>query len=123
MRRKNKTIKPDILLLYYRRRRIRLALLERWWRLEGARLELYKLVEYARIQFHHAETPEGAKIAGRHLQELEAEETRITRLQTKYDLWASRLEYWTTVMESAVYRLHPDTTGSLDPYPYCKIKK
>ena len=50
MKRNNKKVKRDVLLLYFRRRRIRTALETRWWTLENKRKELYKLVEYAKIQ-------------------------------------------------------------------------
>ena len=50
MKKNKKKVKRDILLLYFRRRRVRDALMKRWWELETKRKELYKLVEYAKIQ-------------------------------------------------------------------------
>jgi hypothetical protein len=107
MKKNKKKVKRDILLLYFRRRRIRDALMKRWWALEGKRKELYKLVEYAKIQSRYCVNLDCHRIVGRYLRELEREEIRVTRLQTKYDLWASRLGYWVDLYESALYRLHP----------------
>ena len=50
MKKNKKKVKRDVILLYFRRRRIRDALMKRWWELEAKRKELYKLVEYAKIQ-------------------------------------------------------------------------
>ena len=50
MKKNKKKVKIDVILLYFRRRRIRDALMKRWWELEAKRKELYKLVEYAKIQ-------------------------------------------------------------------------
>lgn len=108
MKRNNKKVKRDVLLLYFRRRRIRNALEKRWWTLENKRKELYKLVEYAKIQSRYCNDLDCHRIVGRYLRELEREEARISRLQTKYDLWASRLSYWVDLYESALYRQHPD---------------
>lgn len=99
--------KRDVLLLYFRRRRIRDALMKRWWELEAKRKELYKLVEYAKIQSRYCVNLDCHRIVGRYLRELEREEIRVTRLQTKYDLWASRLGYWVDLYETALNRLHP----------------
>jgi hypothetical protein len=107
MKKNKKKVKRDILLLYFRRRRIRDALMKRWWELEAKRKELYKLVEYAKIQSRYCVNLDCHRIVGRYLSELEREENRVTRLQTKYDLWASRLGYWVNLYESALYRLHP----------------
>lgn len=99
--------KRDVILLYFRRRRIRTALNKRWWELENERKELYKLVEYAKIQSRYCVSLDCHRIVGRYLRELEQEEIRVTRLQTKYDLWASRLGYWVDLNETALNRLHP----------------
>lgn len=108
MKKNKKKVKRDILLLYFRRRRIRDALMKRWWELDIKRKELYKLVEYAKIQSRYCVNQDCHRIVGRYLRELEREEIRVTRLQTKYDLWASRLSYWVDLYESASYRQHPD---------------
>lgn len=108
MKRNKKKVKRDVLLLYFRRRRIRTALETRWWTLDNKRKELYKLVEYAKIQSRYCVNQDCHRIVGRYLRELEREEARISRLQTKYDLWASRLSYWVDLYESALYRQHPD---------------
>lgn len=108
MKKNKKKVKRDVLLLYFRRRRIRAALETRWWTLDIKRKELYKLVEYAKIQSRYCVNPVSHRIVGRYLRELEREEARISRLQTKYDLWASRLSYWVDLYESALYRQHPD---------------
>ena len=50
MKKNKKKVKRDILLLYFKRRRVRDALMKRYWELETKRKELYKLVEYAKIQ-------------------------------------------------------------------------
>ena len=107
MKKNKKKVKRDVLLLYFRRRRIRDALNERWWELDKIRVELYKLVEYAKIQSRYCVNPVSHSIVGRYLRELEREEIRVTRLQTKYDLWASRLGYWVDLYETALNRLHP----------------
>lgn len=99
--------KRDVILLYFRRRRIRAALERRWWELDIKRKELYKLVEYAKIQSRYCVNQDCHRIVGRYLRELEREEIRVTRLQTKYDLWASRLGYWVDLYETALNRLHP----------------
>lgn len=108
MKKNKKKVKRDVILLYFRRRRIRDALNERWWELDRIRVELYKLVEYAKIQSRYCVNPVSHRIVGRYLRELEREEARISRLLTKYDLWASRLSYWVDLYESALYRQHPD---------------
>ena len=51
-------------------------------------------MEYAKIQSRYCVNQDCHRIVGRYLRELEREEIRVTRLQTKYDLWASRLGYW-----------------------------
>lgn len=107
MKKNKKKVKRDVILLYFRRRRIRDALMKRWWELEAKRKELYKLVEYAKIQSRYCVNLDCHRIVGRYLSELEREEIRVTRLQTKYDIWASRLGYWVNLYESALYRLHP----------------
>lgn len=99
--------KRDILLLYFKRRRIRDALMKRYWELETKRKELYKLVEYAKIQSRYCVNLDCHRIVGRYLRELEREEIRVCRLQVKYDLWASRLSYWVDLYETALNRLHP----------------
>ena len=108
MKKNKKKVKRDVLLLYFRRRRIRAALERRWWELDIKRKELYKLVGYAKIQSRYCVNQDCHRIVGRYLRELEREEARISRLQTKYDLWASRLSYWVDLYESALYRQHPD---------------
>lgn len=108
MKKNKKKVKRDVILLYFRRRRIRAALERRWWELDIKRKELYKLVEYAKIQSRFCVNQDCHRIVGRYLRELEREEARISRLQTKYDLWASRLSYWVDLYESALYRQHPD---------------
>ena len=107
MKKNKKKVKRDDILLYFRRRRIRAALERRWWELDIKRKELYKLVEYAKIQSRYCVNQDCHRIVGRYLRELEREEIRVTRLQTKYDLWASRLGYWVDLYETALYRLHP----------------
>ena len=107
MKKNKKKVKIDVILLYFRRRRIRDALMKRWWELEAKRKELYKLVEYAKIQSRYCVNLDCHRIVGRYLRELEREEIRVTRLQSKYDLWASRLSYWVNLYKSALYRLHP----------------
>ena len=107
MKKNKKKVKRDILLLYFRRRRVRDALMTRYWELETKRKELYKLVEYAKIQSRYCVTLDGHRIVGRYLLELEREESRVCRLQVKYDLWASRLGYWVDLYETALNRLHP----------------
>lgn len=107
MKKNKKKVKRDILLLYFRRRRVRDALMRRWWELETKRKELYKLVEYAKIQSRYCVNLDCHRIVGRYLRELEREEIRVTRLQTKYDLLASRLSYWVNLYETALNRLHP----------------
>lgn len=108
MKKNKKKVKRDVILLYFRRRRIRAALERRWWELETKRKELYKLVEYAKTQSRYCVNLDCHRIAGRYLIELEREELRTCRLQTKYDLWATRLSYWVDLYESALYRQHPD---------------
>lgn len=108
MKKNKKKVKIDVILLYFRRRRIRDALMKRWWELETKRKELYKLVEYAKIQSRYCVNLDCHRIVGRYLSELEREEIRVTRLQTKYDLWASRLSYWVDLYETALNRQHPD---------------
>lgn len=108
MKKNKKKVKIDVILLYFRRRRIRDALMKRWWKLEAKRKELYKLVEYAKIQSRYCVNLDCHRIVGRYLSELEREEIRVTRLQTKYDLWASRLSYWVDLYETALNRQHPD---------------
>lgn len=108
MKKNKKKVKIDVILLYFRRRRIRDALMKRWWELEAKRKELYKLVEYAKIQSRYCVNLDCHRIVGRYLSELEREENRVTRLQTKYDLWASRLSYWVDLYETALNRQHPD---------------
>ena len=100
MKKNKKKVKRDVLLLYFRRRRIRAALERRWW-------ELDIKVEYAKIQSRYCVNQDCHRIVGRYLRELEREEIRVTRLQTKYDLWASRLGYWVDLYETALNRLHP----------------
>lgn len=107
MKKNKKKVKRDVLLLYFRRRRIRDALMKRWWELETKRKELYKLVEYAKIQSRYCNNLDCHRIVGRYLRELEREEIRVTRLQTKYDLWVGRLDYWVLLYETAVFRLYP----------------
>lgn len=107
MKKNKKKVKRDILLLYFRRRRIRDALMKRWWELETKRKELYKLVGYAKIQSRYCVNLDCHRIVGRYLRELEREEIRVTRLQSKYDLWASRLGCWVELYETAMNRLHP----------------
>lgn len=107
MKKNKKKVKRDVLLLYFRRRRIRNALMKRWWELETKRKELYKLVEYAKIQSRYCNNLDCHRIVGRYLRELEREEIRVTRLQTKYDLWVGRLDYWVLLYETAVFRLYP----------------
>lgn len=107
MKKNKKKVKRDVILLYFRRRRIRAELERRWWALEEKRKELYKLVEYAKIQSRYCVNLDCHHIVGRYLRELEREENRVTRLQTKYDLWATRLSYWVDLYESALYRQHP----------------
>lgn len=108
MKKNKKKVKRDVILLYFRRRRIRDALMKRWWELEVKRKELYKLVEYAKIQSRYCVNLDCHRIVGRYLSELEREEIRVTRLQTKYDIWASRLSYWVDLYETALNRQHPD---------------
>lgn len=108
MKKNKKKVKIDVILLYFRRRRIHDALMKRWWELEAKRKELYKLVEYAKIQSRYCVNLDCHRIVGRYLSELEREEIRVTRLQTKYDLWASRLSYWVDLYETALNRQHPD---------------
>lgn len=108
MKKNKKKVKIDVILLYFRRRRIRDALMKRWWELETKRKELYKLVEYAKIQSRYCVNLDCHRIAGRYLRELEREEIRVTRLQIKYDIWASRLGYWIDLYETALNRQHPD---------------
>lgn len=108
MKKNKKKVKRDILLLYFKRRRIRDALMKRYWELETKRKELYKLVEYAKIQSRYCVSLDCHRIVGRYLRELEREELRICRLQIKYDIWASRLGYWIDLYETALYRQHPD---------------
>lgn len=108
MKKNKKKVKRDVILLYFRRRRIRNALMKRWWELETKRKELYKLVEYAKIQSRYCVNLDCHRIVGRYLSELEREEIRVTRLQSKYDIWASRLGYWIDLYETALNRQHPD---------------
>lgn len=108
MKKNKKKVKRDVLLLYFRRRRIRAELERRWWALEGKRKELYKLVEYAKIQSRYCVNLDCHRIAGRYLRELEQEELRTCRLQIKYDIWASRLGYWIDLYETALNRQHAD---------------
>lgn len=108
MKKNKKKVKRDVILLYFRRRRIRDALMKRRWELEAKRKELYKLVEYAKIQSRYCVNLDCHRIVGRYLSELEREEIRVTRLQTKYDIWASRLSYWVDLYETALNRQHPD---------------
>lgn len=108
MKKNKKKVKRDVLLLYFRRRRIRAELERRWWELEAKRKELYKLVEYAKIQSRFCVNLDCHRIVGRYLRELEREEIRVCRLQVKYDLWASRLSYWVDLYETALNRQHPD---------------
>lgn len=107
MKKNKKKVKRDILLLYFRRRRVRDALMRRWWELETKRKELYKLVEYAKIQSRYCVNLDCHRIVGRYLRELEREEIRVTRLQSKYDLWATRLSFWVNLYETALNRQHP----------------
>ena len=109
MKQNKETIKRDALLLYYKRCRLRNALINRWWQLDKQRTELYKLVEYAKIQYQYTQGVVCAKIMGRHLRELEDAEKRTLRLMSKYDLWAARLEYWVNLTESSMGRLHPES--------------
>lgn len=108
MKKNKKKVKIDVILLYFRRRRIRAALERRWWELEAKRKELYKLVEYAKIQSRYCVNLDCHRIVGRYLRELEQEELRTCRLQIKYDIWASRLGYWIDLYETALNRQHPD---------------
>ena len=108
MKKNKKKVKRDILLLYFKRRRVRDALMTSYWELETKRKELYKLVEYAKIQARYCVNWDCHSIVRRYLLELEREEIRVCRLQVKYDLWASRLGYWIDLYESALYRQHPD---------------
>lgn len=108
MKKNKKKVKRDVILLYFRRRRVRDALMKRYWELETKRKELYKLVEYAKIQARYCVNWDCHRIVRRYLLELEREEIRVCRLQVKYDLWASRLGYWIDLYETALYRQHPD---------------
>lgn len=108
MKKNKKKVKRDIILLYFKRRRVRDALMKRYWELETKRKELYKLVEYAKIQSRYCVNLDCHRIVGRYLRELELEELRTCRLQIKYDIWASRLGYWIDLYETALYRQHPD---------------
>lgn len=108
MKKNKKKVKRDILLLYFKRRRVRDALMTRYWELETKRKELYKLGEYAKIQARYCVNLDCHNIVRRYLLELEREEIRVCRLQVKYDLWASRLGYWTDLYETALNRQHPD---------------
>lgn len=108
MKKNKKKVKRDILLLYFKRRRVRDALMTRYWELETKRKELYRLVEYAKIQARYCVNLDCHSIVRRYLLELEREEIRVCRLQVKYDLWASRLGYWTDLYETALNRQHPD---------------
>lgn len=108
MKKNKKKVKRDVILLYSRRRRVRDALMTRYWELEKKRKELYKLVEYAKIQARYCVNWDCHSIVRRYLLELEREEIRVCRLQVKYDLWASRLGYWIDLYETALYRQHPD---------------
>lgn len=108
MKKNKKKVKRDILLLYFKRRRVRDALMTRYWELETKRKELYKLVEYAKIQARYCVNWDCHSIVRRYLLELEREEIRVCRLQFKYDLWASGLGYWIDLYETALYRQHPD---------------
>lgn len=108
MKKNKKKVKRDVILLYFRRRRIRAELERRWWELEAKRKELYKLVEYAKIQSRFCVNLDCHRIVGRYLRELEREEIRVCRLQVKYGLWASRLSYWVDLYETALNRQHPD---------------
>ena len=116
MKKNKKKVKRDILLLYYRRRRVRDALMKRWWELETKRKELYKLVEYAKIQARYCVNLDCHRIVGRYLRELEREEIRVCRLQTKYDIWASRLGYWTDLYETALNRQQTDARIKFHPF-------
>ena len=89
--------------------------MRRWWELEAKRKELYKLVEYAKIQSRYCVTMDCHRIVGRYLRELEREEIRVCRLQTKYDLWASRLDFWVFLYETALNRQQTDV--SIKFYP------
>ena len=51
MKKNKKKVKRDVILLYFRRRRIRDALMKRWWELEGKRKELYKLQDSVKILY------------------------------------------------------------------------
>ena len=115
MKKNKKKVKRDILLLYYKRRRVRDALMKRWWELETKRKELYKLLEYAKIQSRYCVNLDCHRIVGRYLRELEREEIRVTRLQTKYDLWASRLSYWVNLYETALNRQQTDVRIKFHP--------
>lgn len=108
MKKNKKKVKRDILLLYFKRRRVRDALMTRYWELETKRKELYRLVENAKIQARYCVNLDCHSIVRRYLLELEREEIRVCRLQVKYDLWASRLGYWTDLYETALNRQHPD---------------
>lgn len=113
---KNKKInKRDYLFLNFRRRRIRDALMRRWWELEAKRKELYKLVEYAKIQSRYCVSLDCHRIVGRYLRDLEREEIRICRLQAKYDLWASRLDFWVFLYETALNRQQTDVRIKFHP--------
>lgn len=98
---------PKIYGLNAKRNYVRKELVKRWWQLETKRNELYRLVECTKIEYIYCVDVGTKQIIDRYLKELKREETRTCRLQTKYDLWASRLEYWTTLRDNAYNRLHP----------------
>lgn len=115
MKKNKKKVKRDILLLYFKRRRVRDALMKRWWELETKRKELYKLVEYAKIQARYCVNWDCHSIVRRYLLELEREEIRVCRLQVKYDLWASRLDFWVFLYETALNRQQKDVRIKFNP--------
>lgn len=116
MKKNKKKVKRDILLLYFKRRRVRDALMKRWWELETKRKELYKLVEYAKIQARYCVNWDCHSIVRRYLLELEREELRTCRLQVKYDLWASRLDFWVNLYETALNRQQTDVRIKFHPF-------
>lgn len=115
MKKNKKKVKRDILLLYFKRRRVRDALMKRYWELETKRKELYKLGEYAKIQARYCVNLDCHRIVSRYLLELEREEIRVCRLQIKYDLWASKLGYWTDLYETALNRQQTDVRIKFHP--------
>ena len=55
MKKNKKKVKIDVILLYFRRRRIRDALMKRWWELEAKRkAELYPSFDSQKAVIHNA---------------------------------------------------------------------